>query len=118
MKKTMILLFAVSCLFFLSGTKVRTMLAAGEDLLELKRTIAGTEGQMNELAAGLRSDAEAKQQELEDKVAKRRKYLEENALAASIRLTDDELARIDEVMPRGAAAGERYGELGMSLADL
>jgi aryl-alcohol dehydrogenase-like predicted oxidoreductase len=49
---------------------------------------------------------------------KRRQYLEENALAASIRLTDDELTRIDEVMPRGAAAGERYGELGMSLADL
>jgi aryl-alcohol dehydrogenase-like predicted oxidoreductase len=49
---------------------------------------------------------------------KRRKYLEENALAASIRLTDDELVRIDEVMPRGAAAGERYGELGMKLADL
>jgi aryl-alcohol dehydrogenase-like predicted oxidoreductase len=49
---------------------------------------------------------------------KRRSYLEENARAASIQLNADELARIDEVMPRGAAAGQRYGELGMSLADL
>jgi len=49
---------------------------------------------------------------------KRRSYLEENARAASIQLNANELARIDELMPRGAAAGERYGELGMSLADL
>jgi len=49
---------------------------------------------------------------------KRRSYLEENARAASIQLDEDELARIEKVMPRGAAAGERYGELGMSLADL
>ena len=49
---------------------------------------------------------------------KRRSYLEENAHAASIQLDESELARIDQVMPRGAAAGERYGELGMSLADL
>jgi aryl-alcohol dehydrogenase-like predicted oxidoreductase len=48
---------------------------------------------------------------------KRRKYLEENAGAASLVLAAGDLARIDEVMPRGAAAGERYGELGMSLAD-
>jgi aryl-alcohol dehydrogenase-like predicted oxidoreductase len=48
---------------------------------------------------------------------KRRKYLEENAAAASVELAAADLARIDKVMPRGAAAGERYGELGMSLAD-
>ena len=41
---------------------------------------------------------------------KRRKYLEENAGAADVALTDEDLARIGEVMPRGSAAGERYPE--------
>jgi aryl-alcohol dehydrogenase-like predicted oxidoreductase len=39
---------------------------------------------------------------------KRRVRLEENAVAADVLLTDHDLARIDEVAPRGAAAGERY----------
>jgi aryl-alcohol dehydrogenase-like predicted oxidoreductase len=39
---------------------------------------------------------------------KRRARLEENAGAADVLLTDHDLARIDEVAPRGAAAGERY----------
>jgi aryl-alcohol dehydrogenase-like predicted oxidoreductase len=39
---------------------------------------------------------------------KRRPYLEENVAAAAIRLTPDELASIDAVMPPGAAVGERY----------
>ena len=41
---------------------------------------------------------------------KRRKYLEENAGAAGVTLTEDDLASIEEAMPRGSAAGERYGE--------
>ena len=41
---------------------------------------------------------------------KRRKYLEENAGAAGVTLTEDDLARIEEAMPRGSAAGERYSE--------
>jgi aryl-alcohol dehydrogenase-like predicted oxidoreductase len=41
---------------------------------------------------------------------KRRDYLEENAGAASVTLTEDDLASIEEAMPRGSAAGERYGE--------
>jgi aryl-alcohol dehydrogenase-like predicted oxidoreductase len=41
---------------------------------------------------------------------KRRKYLEENAAAADITLTDEDLRRIEEAMPRGSAAGERYAE--------
>jgi aryl-alcohol dehydrogenase-like predicted oxidoreductase len=41
---------------------------------------------------------------------KRRKYLEENAGAADITLTDEDLRRIEEAMPRGSAAGERYSE--------
>jgi len=41
---------------------------------------------------------------------KRRKYLEENAGAADVTLTEDDLRRIEEAMPRGAASGERYTE--------
>ncbi len=48
---------------------------------------------------------------------KRRKYLEDNAGGAEVRLEAVDLERIDKLIPRGAAAGERYGELGMSLAD-
>ncbi len=44
---------------------------------------------------------------------KRRKYLEENAGAAQIRLSADDLRRIDEAAPRGVAAGERYPAMGM-----
>ncbi len=39
---------------------------------------------------------------------KRRKYLEENVGSLSVRLTDDDLARIDRVIPPGKAAGDRY----------
>ena len=39
---------------------------------------------------------------------KRRKYLDENAGAVSVTLTREDLARLDEAAPRGAAAGERY----------
>ena len=39
---------------------------------------------------------------------KKRKYLEENMAAAELRLTADELGRIDAIAPRGAAAGDRY----------
>jgi aryl-alcohol dehydrogenase-like predicted oxidoreductase len=41
---------------------------------------------------------------------KRRKYLEENVAALNVRLTPDDLARIDRVLPAGAAAGTRYAE--------
>ncbi|HEY2772632.1 MAG TPA: aldo/keto reductase [Candidatus Binatia bacterium] len=41
---------------------------------------------------------------------KRRKYLEENAAAADVKLTAGDLARIDEVAPKGVAAGLRYPE--------
>lgn len=39
------------------------------------------------------------------------KYLEENVAAASVALTSDELARIDALSPRGAAAGDRYPDM-------
>jgi aryl-alcohol dehydrogenase-like predicted oxidoreductase len=44
---------------------------------------------------------------------KRRRYLEENARAVDVTLTAGDLRRIDEVAPRGAAAGERYPEAAM-----
>ena len=44
---------------------------------------------------------------------KRRSYLEENVEALSISLTKDDLARINEAMPPGAAAGSRYPEAQM-----
>lgn len=44
---------------------------------------------------------------------KRIEYLEQNAAAATIQLTAEELKRIDEAFPRGATAGERYAPGGM-----
>ena len=44
---------------------------------------------------------------------KRRKYLEENAAAVEVTLTEEDMRRIDEVAPKGVAAGERYNEAGM-----
>jgi aryl-alcohol dehydrogenase-like predicted oxidoreductase len=45
---------------------------------------------------------------------KRRKYLEENVGAVDVTLTPEDLRRIDELAPRGAAAGTRYPEAAMS----
>jgi aryl-alcohol dehydrogenase-like predicted oxidoreductase len=44
---------------------------------------------------------------------KRRQYLEENIRALEIELTPSDLEKLDEVAPKGAAAGERYNEAGM-----
>jgi aryl-alcohol dehydrogenase-like predicted oxidoreductase len=41
---------------------------------------------------------------------KRRKYLEENVAALKVKLTSDDLARLDELMPPDVAAGARYSE--------
>jgi aryl-alcohol dehydrogenase-like predicted oxidoreductase len=41
---------------------------------------------------------------------KRRKYLEENAAAVDLKLTEEDLRRIEEAVPRGSAAGKRYSE--------
>jgi aryl-alcohol dehydrogenase-like predicted oxidoreductase len=48
---------------------------------------------------------------------KRRKYLEENAGAVEIDLTIDDLRRLNEVFPTGAAAGQRYPEHMMALVN-
>lgn len=49
---------------------------------------------------------------------KRTKYLEENAGALAIELSAADLQRIDEVAPKGAAAGTRYPEQGMNSVSL
>jgi aryl-alcohol dehydrogenase-like predicted oxidoreductase len=41
---------------------------------------------------------------------KRRKFLDENLAAAEIQLSEKELREIEEIAPKGVAAGERYPE--------
>ena len=48
---------------------------------------------------------------------KRRKYLEQNIDALSVQLTDEDLRRIDSIVPRGAAAGDRYAPQGMTTVN-
>ncbi len=42
---------------------------------------------------------------------KRRRYLEENVAATEIALGEEDLRRLDEAAPRGAAAGDRYADM-------
>ena len=46
------------------------------------------------------------------------KYLEDNVAAIDIELTDDEHKILDEIMPRAAAAGERYGDKMMAIINV
>jgi aryl-alcohol dehydrogenase-like predicted oxidoreductase len=48
---------------------------------------------------------------------KRVKYLEENVGALDVTLTVDDLRRIDEIAPKGIAAGGRYPEAGMATVN-
>ena len=48
---------------------------------------------------------------------KRRKYLEQNLGAINVKLTSEDLARIDQVAPKGVAAGPRYPEAAMAAVD-
>jgi len=48
---------------------------------------------------------------------RRRKNLEENAGARNVKLTAEDLLRINEVFPHGVAAGQRYSEQMMKLID-
>ena len=48
---------------------------------------------------------------------KRVKYLEENVAAIEVGLTSADLRRIDEIAPRGVAAGLRYPEGGMATVN-
>ncbi len=46
------------------------------------------------------------------------KYLEENVGALNVTLSAADMSRIDEIAPRGVAAGERYAEGGMKSLNL
>jgi aryl-alcohol dehydrogenase-like predicted oxidoreductase len=46
-----------------------------------------------------------------------RARVEENAAAAAIRLSPEELAQLDAIAPKGAAAGERYPSAGMATVN-
>jgi len=46
------------------------------------------------------------------------RYLDENIGALDVSLSSDELQRLDEILPAGAAAGERYHERGMETVNL
>ncbi|MFL6215981.1 MAG: aldo/keto reductase [Blastocatellia bacterium] len=48
---------------------------------------------------------------------KRRAYLEDNIAAVNVELTADDLRRIDEIAPQGAAAGTRYPEAMMGMVN-
>lgn len=49
---------------------------------------------------------------------KRRRYLEENAGALDVRLTPEELRRLDRAVPRNSASGLRYPEAAMKRVNL
>jgi aryl-alcohol dehydrogenase-like predicted oxidoreductase len=49
---------------------------------------------------------------------KRVKYLEENLGALDVKLTADDLAQIEKILPKGAVAGPRYTEQMMRLIDV
>ena len=48
---------------------------------------------------------------------KRRKYLEENIAALDVKLSSDDLRRLDEVAPKGAASGDRYPQTMMAMVN-
>jgi len=48
---------------------------------------------------------------------KRRRYLEENVAALDVDITPQDLKRIDEIAPKGAAAGMRYPEAAMAAVN-
>jgi aryl-alcohol dehydrogenase-like predicted oxidoreductase len=45
------------------------------------------------------------------------RYLDENIRALEVTLSDEELRRLDAILPPGAAAGERYHAQGMAAVN-
>jgi aryl-alcohol dehydrogenase-like predicted oxidoreductase len=48
---------------------------------------------------------------------KRIRYLDENIAALEVKLTDEDLKRIDDILPPGVAAGQRYSEQSMAAVN-
>ena len=49
---------------------------------------------------------------------KRPHYVQENVGALDVEITPEDLERLDEIAPRGVAAGARYAEAGMATVNL
>ena len=49
---------------------------------------------------------------------KRRKYLDENIGALDVKLSEEDQRRLDEILPPGAASGDRYAPQGMTTINL
>ncbi len=49
---------------------------------------------------------------------KRVKYIEQNAAAANIHLSQEDLTHLDEAMPKDAVSGTRYAEAGMKMVGI
>jgi aryl-alcohol dehydrogenase-like predicted oxidoreductase len=45
------------------------------------------------------------------------KYLDQNIAALDVQLSDEDLERLDAILPPGAAAGERYHARGMEAVN-
>jgi len=48
---------------------------------------------------------------------KRRQYIRENVGALDVEITPEDLERLEEIAPKGVAAGERYAETGMAAVN-
>ncbi len=48
---------------------------------------------------------------------KRRQYVQENVGALDVEITPEDLERLDEIAPKGVAAGERYAEAAMATVN-
>jgi aryl-alcohol dehydrogenase-like predicted oxidoreductase len=46
------------------------------------------------------------------------KYLDDNIGALDVKLSEDDLRRLDEILPPGATSGQRYHERGMATVNL
>jgi aryl-alcohol dehydrogenase-like predicted oxidoreductase len=49
---------------------------------------------------------------------KRRSYLEQNVAASGVEITEEDVRRLDELAPKGAASGMRYPEAMMRYVDM
>jgi aryl-alcohol dehydrogenase-like predicted oxidoreductase len=49
---------------------------------------------------------------------KRIRYLDENIAALDVKLSGEDLDRLDAILPPGAAAGDRYHAQGMTTVNL
>ena len=81
------------------------------DLVERVREIADEKGVHARASSRSRGCCARARTSSRSRARSASRYLEENAAAVDVELTDDDLARLDEVAPAGVAAGERYADM-------